>query len=315
MDPTSIEIILVENGSTHEVKEAIIDLYGDHPQIKLIINETNRGFTKGNADIVESIMQRDERPEYIALLNNDTVVAPDWLNQLIAAARQTKAAITSSKMINYYDRRRIDNVGHFMLNTGEILPLGHRRPKESYNQIIENLGACGGAALYKTSMIQSIGFFDLYFDTGYEDAEFGLRAKLLGYKCILAPDAIVYHKVSRSINKIKNDKYLHHIQKNIFYTYIKLMPSGFLLRNSLFVLMKYMMWLAFGVFTLQFKLIGLHARTLYAYINQDFKQALESRNSFYQRYRDVIHKNMEDLRPVRFFVFTDVRRLLFHLRP
>ena len=203
LDPKRYEVILVDNGSADNEREEISRLYGQSELITIILNAINKGFTRGNDDIVQEILKREKLPSFIALLNNDTVIHPDWIDCLIMFAEKHSADIVSSKMINYFDRRIIDNLGHFMLNTGEILPLGHREPKDKFDNTFENLGACGGAALYRVSMIQEIGFFDNYFDTGYEDAEFGLRAKVLGYKCMFCPEAIVFHKVSQSIKKLE----------------------------------------------------------------------------------------------------------------
>lgn len=310
-----IEIILVDNGSTKAEQEKLQYLYGDHNDITLILNKENRGFARGTDDIVKEIMQRDEVPEFIALLNNDTVVVDSWIKSLVDTAKEHKADIISSKMVNYYDRRLIDNLGHFMLNTGEILPYGHRQEKEKFKEVIENVGACGGAVLYRTSMLEDIGFFDLYFITGYEDAELGLRARLLGYKCILDPNAIVYHKVSRSINKIKNDAYMQHIQTNIFYTYIKLMPKGFLIRNAPFVLAKYMIWFLFGLVTLQLKLIRLHAKTLQLFVLKDLRIAKENRRKFYSKFEERLKQFPNNELNVKFFFWTDIRRLMFHIIP
>ncbi len=309
------EIILVDNGSGQEEQLKLKQLFQDDPEIQLILNNENKGFTKGTSDIVEKILSREQTPEFIALLNNDTVVAPNWIKSLVDTAEDFEADIVTSKMINYYDRSLIDNVGHFMLNTGEILPLGHRHHKETYNSVIENLGACGGAALYRTRMITEIGFFDPYFGTGYEDAEFGLRAKLLGYKCILAPKAIVYHKVSRSINKIKNDAYLQNIQTNILYTYVKLMPFRFLVFNFVFVLFKYLIWFIFGVFSFQLKLIRLHTKTLFKFFGTDLKKALEQRKTFFQQFKPKMVYKSAFWAPSKFFVGTDFERLIIRMFP
>lgn len=313
MDEYPSEIILVDNGSQKDVRDKLCELYKDHPKINLRLNDTNKGFTLGNYEVVKEIMERKDVPPYIVLLNNDTVVSPSWIKELVENAKLNNADILSSKMINYYDRRRIDNLGHFMLNTGEILPLAHGKHKDKFEETFENLGACGGAALYSSKMINEIGFFDLYFDTGYEDAEFGLRAKLLGYKCSFEPKAIVYHKVSRSINKIKDDAYLQHIQTNIFYTYIKLMPKNFLAKNAFFVLSKYFIWFLFGLATFQFKLLRLHSSTLYNYIMEDLKKALDARNMFYTKNKGKIKDNGKFFGHTKFFLFTDVKRLMFHL--
>ena len=315
MDDYPCEIILVDNGSNKDERNALIALYKNHPKINLVLNDKNKGFTLGNYDIVKEILVREDVPPFIVLLNNDTVVSPHWIEALVSSAKRNNADIVSSKMINYYDRRKIDNIGHFMLNTGEILPLGHGKKREFFKVPLENLGACGGAALYRTSMIQKMGFFDLYFDTGYEDAEFGLRAKLLGYKCLFEPKAVVYHKVSRSINKIKDDTYLQHIQTNIFYTYIKLMPTRFLLNNIVFVFSKYLIWFIFGLATFQFKLLRLHSSTLSKYIRKDLGRALRERKKFYSQYKNHIVMKGSLLGHTRFFMITDFKRLIFHLFP
>jgi len=313
MDYFPHEIILVDNGSGVEEQDELIRLYGQEPDVTLVLNDENKGFTKGNADIVQEILERDWLPEFVVLLNNDTVIAPDWLVNLVNSASQNNADIVSSKMINYYDRSRIDNVGHFMLNTGEILPLGHGDPIEKYNEAFENLGACGGAVLYKTSMIQELGFFDLHFNTGYEDAEYGLRAKLLGFRCLYEPTAIVYHKVSRSINKVRDDAFLQRIQTNIFYTYVKLMPLNFLMVNSVFAIVKYLMLLMIGIVTFRFKLLALHSRTIYRFFTYDLKVALRNRKDFYDSYGGrIVYKNCW-IKPAEFFARNDFERMLKRL--
>ena len=198
----SFEIYLVDNGSESEEVARLKSLYGNMDKIHLICNPTNLGFAQGNNEVMTSILKGNEVPKYIALLNNDTEVEPTWLEELIATANSQNASMVSSKLVNFFDRSVMDNAGHLMMNTGEIIPVGSNEPVENHCKIKENIGACGGAALYATDMLENIGLFDDFFKTGYEDAELGLRAHLLGYKTVYAPKAIVYHKVSQSIKKI-----------------------------------------------------------------------------------------------------------------
>lgn len=306
----NFHIILVDNGSGNNEGKILKDKYGNQDNVSVILNKLNKGFTRGNNDIVEELLKTAFPPKYVILLNNDTVISPPWFEELVSTAEELDADIITSKMINYYDRRKIDNLGHQMLNTGEILPIAHNLDKNNFQQRFENLGACGGAALYRTSMIREIGFFDSHFNTGYEDAEFGLRAKLLGYKCVYEPKAVVYHKVSRSINKIKDDQYLQDIQLNIFYTYVKLMPSRFLFANISFVILKYFLWFFLGVLTGQFKLIYLHSGTLTTFLKRDIKQALTKRRQFYNIFGDKLKYRRNFLKPATFFLIPDIMRVL-----
>ncbi len=232
-------LYLVDNGSSDESPTILREKYGNHPKIKLILNSENLGFTKGNNKELIEILQQDNCPPYVVLLNNDTIVAKDWLEQLINSAKVNRADIVASKMISYHERHKMDNAGHIMLNTGEILPIGHLEPIEAYNQGFENMGACAGAALYATPMLEQIGPFDEYFNTGYEDAELGLRAIVAGYKCWYEPKAIVYHKMGQSIKKIFDSAYAAEVQKNILYTYFKTLPFGILVINVPFLLVRY----------------------------------------------------------------------------
>ena len=252
------KIYLVDNYSNDGSVEILKKKFQSNPKVELIFNNKNLGFTKANNEVFRLILKDEPVPNFIALLNNDTIVEPNWLSSLIEVAEEHNAAIVASKMIDYYDRRKIDNAGHLMLNTGEILPIAHGKPVSQYNNIVDNVGACAGACLYSSEMLQDIGLFDEYFTTGYEDAELGVRAMIAGYKSVYDPRAIVYHKMGSSIKKVFNYEYALSIQKKILYTYLKLIPTANLLMNLPFIILRYsiilLVQLLLGRFT-HFKII------------------------------------------------------------
>ena len=221
---THYKVYLADNGSQQSDVQTLKARFSNHPKVSLHFNDTNLGFTKAHNLLFEQILKTD--PEYIITLNNDTVQEPNWLEELLAFAKAYDADMVSSKMINFFDRSKMDNAGHRMLNTAEIIPLASGEPIEDWNSPRKNVGPCAGAALYRADMMKDIGIFDDFFETGYEDAEYGLRACTLGYTSYFAPKAIVYHKVSASINKVINYEYKLKVQENIFYTYYKLMPRS-----------------------------------------------------------------------------------------
>ena len=296
-------IFLVDNASGDEEQSNLRNLYGDHPNITLTFNDTNQGFAKGNNEILKGLIKKDQY-QYIVLLNNDTVVTPKWLYNLVKSAIDNNASMVSSKMINYYDRSIMDNAGHFMLNTAEILPLAHGKPVNEYTKSFDNLGACGGAALYEVTMLKKIGIFDEFFSTGYEDAELGMRANMLGYKSIFEPTAKVYHKVSRSIAKVRDDDYFIKIQRNIFYTYLKLMPLSYILINLVWIFLKYVVLFLISLLTLQIRIIKLHVRTLIRFFSKDLKRALMNRRKFFQ----LDNINTSRVQDISFFLRTDIKR-------
>ena len=223
----SRHIVLIDNGSDGDDYEQLQARYGDIPEITLCRNAANLGFTRGVNRALRQLVGVNGL-QYIALLNNDAVPELDWLARIIETAETTGAAAVASKMVNYYDCDHLDNAGHIFLSTGEVLPRGGSQPVARFSNRATVIGPCAGAALYRTSLFWDIGLFDEYFVSGYEDAEFGLRATLGGYSTAYDPTAVVYHKISRSVDKIRDLNYAVKLAQDINYTYIKLMPGPLL---------------------------------------------------------------------------------------
>lgn len=298
-------LLLLDNGSEAADRAQLEKGLPDDSRIQFIKSPDNLGFTRGmNFLLREYILNRPEY-DYVVLLNNDTETDPGWLEKLLACARDEDAGLVSSCMVNFFDRRRLDNAGHKMLNTGEILPAGQDEPLPSYNRKRENMGACAGAALYSTDMLRDIGVFDEFFDTGYEDAELGLRAILCGYRSVYTPEAIVYHKISRSINKIRDYRYTLKIQLDIYYTCLKVLPLSVLLINLPFFLFKIGVLAVINLLFFRWKFMRVMWHALYIVtIRKGF--FLKTRRQF-QRQHQLIPGRVF-LPKMEFFLWFDIRR-------
>jgi GT2 family glycosyltransferase len=217
---SGFKIILVDNASKKEDQSILKTYIKNNPNLQFIIHDENLGFAKAhNIEFKKSI---DAGDDYVFLFNNDTVLHKDCITHLKNRIENNNWGMIGCKMINFKEQKYLDNVGHKMMSSGEIIPIGHGDSVHKYTEVNENIGVCAGAAIYSTEMLKDIGLFDDYFETGYEDAELGLRAFIAGYKCVYEPQALVYHKMGQSIKKIFNYNYTLKIQTNIFYTYLKL---------------------------------------------------------------------------------------------
>jgi hypothetical protein len=303
---SNFNIYLADNGSDERNVRLLKDNFAHHPKVTLIFNENNLGFVRGNNAMMASLIAPDKNFRYIVLLNNDTVVDKDWLQELVRCAEETGAGMVTSKMVNYYDRRFMDNAGHRMLNTAEIIPAGHMEPVENYTQPFENVGPCAGAALYSVEMLRNTGIFDEYFETGYEDAELGIRAVVLGYKSIFEPKAIVYHKISRSVNKVLNYNYLLKIQLNIFYSYFKLMPLPVLLINLPSLIFKYGSVLLIDIVFLRIRFLKIMTHAIFRTLFRERKTILRSRRAFFTSHQPV--PSLTILKKLEFFLWFDIKR-------
>ena len=303
---SSYHIYLVDNHSDNLEGQSLASLYQDNDQISVILNAENLGFTKAHIQIYKDIIVQLSDAKFLCLLNNDTFADPNWLHELTKAAEENDADIVSSKMIQYFNRDKMDNAGHKMLNTGEIIPIGHGEATNKYKDSFENMGACAGACLYRMDMLKQIGFFDPHFSTGYEDAELGLRAIVAGYKAVYCPKAIVYHKMGQSIKKIFDESYSLMIQNSILYSYFKLVPTFNIIIAIPSFIFKYASMFVIDILFFRIKYLKIIVKSLNnLWSNRHYIR--NSRTKFYNSTKEPI-LTFDLSRKLEFFFLFDVKR-------
>lgn len=208
------DIIVVDNGSTDDSVSAIKQGYSD---ITLIETGANLGFAEGNNVGIRYALKQN--PEFILLLNNDTVVEADFLDHLIAyAASKDNRGLFGSK-INYFDQPDSIWWAGSQWNT-ETLEFEHigidQQDNGAFDQAREIDYVCGCALLIPTNVINKIGLMDPEYFLTYEETDWCYRARHAGYPSYYVPSARIYHKVSASFGG--NSSPLQHY----FYTRNKL---------------------------------------------------------------------------------------------
>ncbi len=184
---TPDEIILVDDGSSDETDSFVPTSY---PEVDLVRFESNRGFA---AAVNEGI--RRSTGTYIALLNNDTRVTPQWLSELAKTLDERPSiGFCSSKML-FADRPNIINsIGIGFTRAGTAFDVGEgQEDGERFQRPRPIFGACAGAAMYRRTLFDKIGLLDEDFFMWYEDVDLSFRAQLAGYQCQYVPTAVVYH--------------------------------------------------------------------------------------------------------------------------
>mgnify|MGYP000614635698 CR=1 FL=1 len=186
----SVEVIVADNGSTDS---SLALLNSDYVEVRVLALGENHGFTGAcNTGI------RAARGEIIVLLNNDTETDPCWLEEVVAAFRRhPEAGIVASKMLLFDRRNVLHTAGDFYRVDG--IP-GNRgvwqQDKGQYDQEEYVFSANGGSAAYRQSLLDQVGVLDQDFFFSCEDVDLAWRAQLTGWRCIYAPRAVVYHKLS-----------------------------------------------------------------------------------------------------------------------
>jgi GT2 family glycosyltransferase len=216
------QIIVVENGSTDNSLEFI---KSNFPEVQLIVNKVNKGFTAVNQGIKKAI---DEGYDYVALFNNDALADRDWLKHLVNCLdNNAEVGIATCKFLSY-DGDHIDSTGDIYSNWGLSYPRGRgERVSTKYDNKTDVFGATGGASIYRISMLKEIGLFDEDFFAYFEDVDISFRAQLAGWKVKYVPDAIAYHRQGATSKKMKGFTTYNSI-KNIPWVWYKNVPNKYL---------------------------------------------------------------------------------------
>jgi hypothetical protein len=216
-------VILVDNGSNDGSVEFVNSHY---PDVKTIPLPDNIGFSAANNMAIKTVDTR-----YVALLNNDAVPHPSWLKELVTTLEaHPRVGFAASKML-FHDRRHvIDRAGDGYTDAGVALLRGRDTTADGFNRCEPVFGACAGAALYRTCMFDDVGLFDEDFFLLYEDVDLSFRAQLRGHQCLYVPDAIVYHKVSRSVVR-DSPVSVYYGHRNVEWVYVKNMPARLVART------------------------------------------------------------------------------------
>ncbi len=220
----SIETIIIDNGS-HD--GSVEFLKTNYPEVKLITYEVNTGFAPAvNAGI------KAATGHYIALLNNDTIIEPLWVEELVKGLDEhPEVGSVGCKMLAYDDQTILDGVGDGYRRGGLPGRIGHREKDEGrFDKQRYILGACGGAAMYRRELFDNVGYFDDDYFAYLEDVDLGLRAQSAGYKCLYIPTAIVYHLGCGTTGSGYSPMVVKLSSQNNFNTIVKNIPMPLLLK-------------------------------------------------------------------------------------
>lgn len=231
-------IIVVDNGSVDESAAMVREKF---PMVKLIALPENRGFSAA-----VNIGIREAGTEYVFLLNNDTVVLKDTIEELEAAMeRHPKAFSVAAKMLQMKNPELIDSAGDFYCALGWAFARGKDRKTEAFSKETSVFSACAGAALYRKAVFEKIGDFDENHFAYLEDIDVGYRAKIYGYRNYYAPASVVLHAGSGSSGSRHNKFKVDLSSRNSIYLIYKNMPVLQVLLNLPFLLLGYLVKILF----------------------------------------------------------------------
>ena len=190
----NLDSLVVDNGS---VDDSVARIQEAFPSVTLLENAENRGFAGGvNVGIRHALA---EGFDYVLPLNNDLVLAPDCVEEMVACAVNGASFVTATL---YYanDSRRIWSIG------GNLHPLTLEKTADARGSIdrgeraavLERHFVPGGATLMAREALEKIGLFDEGYFLYYEDMDLSLRARRAGLRAVAATRARMWHGVASS---------------------------------------------------------------------------------------------------------------------
>lgn len=195
-DYPNLEVIVVDNGSEDGSSPAIREHF---PDVYMIENGRNLGFVRGNNIGLAAALERGA--DLLLILNNDTMLEPDCVTELVKAIeRDETIGIVGPLMQRTLRPDLVDMGGDFDFWTGTVILRHFASGLEGDG--IQSIGYVWGCGLMtRAEVLRSVGFFDERYIAYYEDADFCMRARALGYRTVVATRAWMVHKVGRSGEK------------------------------------------------------------------------------------------------------------------
>jgi GT2 family glycosyltransferase len=186
----SFELIVVDNNSQDGSAELITEQFFD--KVRLIRLKSNLGFAGGNLEGLKVATG-----EFIVLLNDDTRVAPEWLERLVSCAEANPLAGAVASQMLRWGSSVIDTLGDGCTIAGNGYKLRGGDPQyHGPSEVV--FSACAGAVLYRRKAIDQVGFLEPKFFLNHEDTDLSFRLWHGGWQVVTAPDAIVEHMVHAS---------------------------------------------------------------------------------------------------------------------
>ena len=232
------------------------DKLASNRKLTIIMNDQNLGFAEGcNVGIR---FAKCESASFVLLLNDDTVVAPEFLGELIELAKLDPCyGFVGPKVYFYnYDGRNdvINSVGgRLTMRKGATRQIGFGKiDNGQFDEPLELDYVEGSCLLTRAEVIRDIGLLDPAYFAYWEETDWCIRGRNTGYKAIYAPKSKIWHKVAASNIGLKTEYYKT--------------------RNTFWFLKKHASRGQYVSFILYFFLFRLYSFTLFLLLNEDLEK-------------------------------------------
>lgn len=227
IDYSNYEVILVDNGSTDG---SVTLVKKQFPKVIIVESDKNLGFAGGN-----NLGYERSKGEYILFLNNDTIVTRNFLGNLVDFIKEKKdLAIIQPKILFHRPgstlHHKINSIGNFLLRSGFLYHLDYGKEDTEREFPYEIFSAYGACFLARRSVIEKVGLFDPDYFAYFEETDLCHRIWLAGYKIMILPSVLIYHKGAKTAQKLPTAFIQYHSFKNRIASFFKNLDAGNLIK-------------------------------------------------------------------------------------
>ena len=192
----NFKIILVDNEYS---EKSLIDLRNKHKELIVFKEKNNLGFAGGNNIGIRYALENDY--DYIMLLNNDTEVKENFILPLVERIEKDHfLGAVQPLILNFSNKSIIWNAGgklnKFLGLTSTRLNNNKLNSSIVFDDYTDWISGC--CILIKSEILTKVGLLDEKFFNYYEDVDWSLRMKNLGYDLGFVKESIIYHHGSSS---------------------------------------------------------------------------------------------------------------------
>lgn len=190
-----IELIVVDNASTDGTRAYLRYLARERPEVRVILNDENRGFAAANNQGVAVT-----RGDYIVLLNNDTVVPRGWLEPMIAHLADPTIGLVGP-VTNFVGNEARIPVDYASLDGMQAF--ADRHTQAHAGRVFDINVLAMFCVMIKRTVMERIGLLDERFGVGmFEDDDYSRRVQAAGLRTVCAEDAFVHHFGQAAFKKL-----------------------------------------------------------------------------------------------------------------
>ena len=217
-------VLVVDNGSTDD---SVAQISQQFPGIEVLETGVNLGYAGGNNVGIRHALQQG--PDYICVLNNDTIVASSFLQALVDEAENSAdVGMVGPKMYFFEPPDMVFAAGSIIdWKTGSVVHRGIWQRESEVSPLYVSapedvdfiVGCC---VLVKREVVERIGLLDPRYYLNFEDVDWCVRARKAGYRVRYTPEAVLWHKVSASLGQAspRNTYYMTRNALLFFWTHL-----------------------------------------------------------------------------------------------